>query len=395
MQTGRRLLAKNNIAPESLDEVVIGCVMPSENEANIGRLVALRLGCGDDVPGWTVQRNCSSGMQAIDSAYKDIITGRANLVLAGGAEAMSRAPLLFNKAMTMWFVQLNKAKSLSQKLLTMLQFKLKFLKPIIALLQGLTDPMYGVNMGHTAEQVAYEFNIDRKQMDQFAEQSQIRASFAQENNLFPEITDVFGTNGKVYELDTGVRADSTLTKLGQLKPIFDRKFGSVTAGNSSQVTDGSALMLLASEEGLKEHNLTSRARIIDFEWAALDPQVMGLGPVFATVPLLIRNGLTVEDIGYWEINEAFAGQVLGCLAAFNNAEFCKKHFNLDEPFGQISQDKLNIHGGAIALGHPVGASGARIIQEVVKVLERMDKQYGVASICIGGGQGGAILIERV
>lgn len=395
VQAGRVLLAKNNIKPTELSEVVLGCMMPSENEANIGRLVALRLGCGDDVPGWTVQRNCASGMQALDCGIKDILSGRADLVLAGGTEAMSRAPLIMNKHMTNWFAKLAKSKTMGQKLSTMLQFRPGFIKPIIALLCGLTDPVVGINMGQTAEEIAFDFNITREDMDQFAEQSQQRAVFAQDHDDLSSITAIYDDKGKVYQKDDGIRADSTVAKLAKLKPFFDKKFGSVTPGNSSQVTDGASLMILASAEAVKKYNLKPRAKIVDVNWAALDPKVMGLGPVFATLPMLKRNKLTKDDIDYWEINEAFAAQVIGCLKAMDDADFCKQHFGRKEAFGMIDQAELNKHGGAIALGHPVGASGARIVDEVVKVLESENKQRGVAAICIGGGQGGAMLIERV
>jgi acetyl-CoA C-acetyltransferase len=395
VQAGRVLLSKNNIKPADLSEVVLGCMMPSEKEANIGRLVALRLGCGDEVPGWTVQRNCASGMQALDCGIKDILSGRADLVLAGGTEAMSRAPLIMNKKMTAWFARLAKAKTAGQKLSIMAQFRPGFIKPIIALLCGLTDPVYGINMGQTAEEIAFDFNITREDMDQYAEQSQQRAAFAKDHEGLSSITAIYDDNGNAYQDDDGIRPDSSMAKLAKLKPFFDKQFGSVTPANSSQVTDGASLMILASEEAVKKYNLKPRAKIVDVNWAALDPKVMGLGPVFAALPMLKRNKLTKDDVDYWEINEAFAAQVLGCLKAMDDADFCKKNFSRKEAFGLLDEAELNKHGGAIALGHPVGASGARIVDEVVKVLEEEGKQRGVAAICIGGGQGGAMLIERI
>ena len=394
-QIGRVLLSKNKISPTDISQVILGCMMPSENEANIGRLVALRLGCGDHVPGYTVQRNCASGMQSIDSAIKDIASGRADLVLAGGTESMSRAPLIMNKNMTHWFAQLASSKTFAKKIQVMAGFRPSFMKPIIALLCGLTDPVYGINMGQTAEQIAFDFNISREDMDQFAMQSQLRAAAARSHKNLSSITAIYDNKGQVYQEDDGIRPDTTMEKLAKLQPFFDKIFGSVTPANSSQVTDGASLMLLASEEALKKYDLKPRAKIVDVHWAALDPKVMGLGPVFATLPMLERNHLSIHDIDYFEINEAFAAQVLGCIKAMNDAAFCKKHFGMKEAFGLIDPSKLNIHGGAIALGHPVGASGARIIDEVVKVLENENKRYGVASICIGGGQGGAMLIERI
>jgi Acetyl-CoA acetyltransferase len=206
--TGRTLLARQSFSPSDIDEVIIGCMMPSEDEANIARIVALRLGCGNKVPAWTVQRNCASGMQSLDSAFKDISTGRANLVLAGGTEVMSRAPLLYKPDMVNWFGRLNAAKSFSDKLKTAFQFRPKYLAPTIALLHGLSDPLCGMNMGQTAELLAYQFGISRTDMDTFAAESQEKASIAQDNNHLAEISTLYGNSGKFYKNDEGVRRDT-------------------------------------------------------------------------------------------------------------------------------------------------------------------------------------------
>lgn len=395
VSAGRELLARQPFNPSDLDEVVLGCMMPSPDEANIGRLVALRLGCGKSVPGWTVQRNCASGMQAIDSAVKDIALGRHQLVLAGGTEAMSRAPLLFNNSMVNWLSGLWGAKTVTGKLKQWSQFRPYYLAPVISLLKGLTDPTVNLSMGQTAEKVAYEFDISREQMDAFAFESQRRAAAAQDNYRFADVLPSYGNKGEYFVADDGVRRDTTVEKLATLKPIFDKKFGSVTAGNSSQVTDGAALLLLASKEAVQKYNLPVLARIVDAEWAGLDPSVMGLGPVYASSALLKRSGLGLNDIDYWEINEAFAAQVLGCVAALKDDVFCRKNLGLDKALGSIDMDRLNVDGGAIALGHPVGASGARIVLHMVDVLKREKAKRGVATLCIGGGQGGAMLIENV
>ena len=392
---GRELLAKQPFAPSDLDEVIIGCVMPRETEANIGRIIALRLGCGKKVPGWTVQRNCASGMQAVDSAVKDIAMGRHELVLAGGTEAMSSSPLLLNNDMVNWLADLSQAKNIPAKLKMAAKFRPKFLKPIIGLLHGLTDPVVGDNMGQTAENLAYQFKITREAMDEFALRSHARLASAQDKGYLTDVVPLYDAQGKLYAQDDGVRRDTTLEKLGKLKPFFDRKFGQVTAGNSSQVTDGAALMILASAEAVKKYQLPVIAKIVDVNWAALAPEVMGLGPVFATTPMLQRQQMQLSDVDYWEINEAFAVQVLGCLAAWKDKEFCKQQLDLSKAFGEIDQERLNVDGGAIAMGHPVGCSGARIILRLIDVLKRNNAKKGVATICIGGGQGGAMLIENV
>jgi acetyl-CoA C-acetyltransferase len=394
VQVGQELLARQPFAPTDLGEVVLGCVMPSPEETNIARIVALRLGCGKAMPAWTVQRNCASGMQAIDSAMKDIITGRHELVLAGGTEAMSRAPLLYNQAMVNWLAGMWSAKNTIDKIKQLIQFRPRYLSPVIALLKGLTDSTVNLSMGQTAENVAYRFNIDREAMDLFSLESHRRAAVAQDTHLLNEVLPVFSSTGDYFVEDDGVRRDTTLEKLATLKPIFDKKFGKVTAGNSSQVTDGAALLLLASKEAVLKYKLPVLARIIDVAWAGVDPAEMGLGPVYSTIKLLQQCHLQREDIDYWEINEAFAGQVLGCLAAFENEDYCRDYLGLKTAFGKIDLNHLNIDGGAVALGHPVGASGARIVLHLAHILKREGAKRGVATLCIGGGQGGAMLIEN-
>lgn len=395
VDAGKDLLGRQPFSPKDLDEVVMGCVMPSPDEANIGRVIALRLGCGKAMPAWTVQRNCASGMQALDSAAKDIATGRHDLVLAGGTEAMSRAPLMFNDAYVNWVSGLMSAKGWKGKLKEWAQFRPVFLKPVITLLRGLTDPLVNLSMGQTAENLAYRFHITREQMDQFAFESHQFASVGQDNHYFKEVLSVFTSKGDYFIADDGIRRDSSMQKLATLKPFFDKKFGSVTAGNSSQVSDGAALLLLASKEAVKKYHLPVLARMTGIEWAGVDPAEMGLGPVYATSQLLQKQNLQMDDIDYWEINEAFAAQVLGCLAAWESDEYCRKNLGTKGALGTIDRAKLNIDGGAIAIGHPVGASGARIVLHLAQILRRKKAEKGIATICIGGGQGGAMLIENV
>lgn len=392
---GRALLAQYPISPADIDEVIVGCMMPSEDEANIARIIALRLGCGIKVPAWTVQRNCASGLQALDCAAQNIASGRANLVLAGGTEAMSRAPLLYKPDMVNWFGRLNAAKSFGIKAKTFAQFRLSFLAPIIALMHGLSDPMCGMNMGQTAEQLAYQFDITRRDMDEFAERSQQKAADAQDKKELANITTLYDAKGRFYNTDEGVRRDSTADKLAKLKPVFDRPYGMVTAGNSSQVTDGSAMLLLASEEAVEKYHLPVLGKIIATEWAALSPDVMGLGPVFSSTPLLQKNNLNLSDVDFWEINEAFAAQVIACTKAWESEEFCRKQLGLSAALGSMDPQKLNVNGGAIALGHPVGATGARIVLQLLHTLRRENAKRGIATLCIGGGQGGAMLVESV
>ncbi|MEM7466345.1 MAG: acetyl-CoA C-acetyltransferase [Pseudomonadota bacterium] len=394
VKSGQALLKRQSFSPTDLDEVVLGCIGPSPDEVNIGRVVALRLGCGDKVPGWTVQRNCASGMQAIDSAARSIITGRANLVLAGGTEAMSHAPILWRPEMATVLAEWMSAKTLGQRAKVLASLRPQFLKPVIALLRGLTDPVVGLSMGQTAEILAKKFNITRTQMDEFAVQSHLRLVAAQSEGRLTEISPVVDSKGKVHDHDDGVRADSAVGKLAKLKPVFDRHFGHVTAGNSAQITDGASWVVLASEQAVKDFDLEPLGRIVDTEWAGLDPRQMGLGPVHASAPILARHDLSLGDIQFWEINEAFAAQVLACLAAFNDSDYCQSELGLSAALGEVDQDTLNVDGGAVALGHPVGTSGARIVLHLLNVLRERQAHRGMAAICIGGGQGGAMLLER-
>jgi acetyl-CoA C-acetyltransferase len=392
---GRPLLARQKFSPTEFDEVIVGAAMPSPDEANIGRVIALRLGCGDKVPAWTVMRNCASGMQALDSAYMNILAGKSNLVLAGGTDAMSHAPLLFGPAMVNWLADWYGAKSFGQRAATAVKFRLAYLAPVIAILKGLNDPIVKLSMGQTAEIVARRFGITRQMMDEFAAESHRLVLAGREAGHYGEIEALIDARGNVYKDDDGVRTDSTPERLAKLRPVFDKIYGNVTAGNSSQVTDGAAMLILASEAAVQKYDLKPLGALIDSQWSALDPSEMGLGPVHAITPMLVRNGLGLNDLDALEINEAFAAQALGCLAAWESAAYCKEKLGLDAAFGKMDRAKFNVDGGAIAIGHPIGASGARVVLHALKTLERTGGRHAAASLCIGGGQGGAMLLERV
>ncbi len=390
---GGALLNRQSFDRELIDEVVLGCMMPSENEANIGRIVAVRLGLGDSTPGWTVQRNCGSGLQAVDCAYKDILTGRADMVLTGGTETMSRAPLLWQEPLVKWFAALQRKKTPMSKLKHLTSLQLKNLAPVIALKCGLTDPLIGLNMGQTTEQMAYEFGISREQMDAYSVESHQFLANAVDNDCMGEIVPIFDGKGQPYEQDNGLRRDSSVEKLAKLKPYIERPYGQVTAGNSSQITDGAAMLLLASEEAVEKHDLPVLGRIVDLDWAGCDPMYMGLGPVYSSTKLMQRNNLGLDDINYWEINEAFAGQVLSCQHVWEDQATSQRLLKTDA-WGKIARDRLNVDGGSIALGHPVGATGARITLHMLHVLARTKSKLAMSTLCIGGGQGGAILLEN-
>lgn len=412
----RSLLLKMPFSAHEIDEVIIGCVMPDASEANIARQVAIRIGCEKSIPAWTVQRNCASGMQAIDSGMNSIRSGKADIVLVGGTEVMSRAPVMWNNAMINWLaawfkIRTHKLFDNIQYINLILNLRPTFLKPVFALLKGLKDPLVDLSMGQTAENLAWRFDISRSEMDNYALRSHQRAykshqrlsQAIEQGELDNEITPIYDQKNHFFIADDGVRKDSDINKLAALKPVFDRKNGSVTAGNSAQVSDGAATMMLASDKAVKKYHLSVLGKLIDCYWQGLAPEEMGLGPAHAIPPLLEKHQLKIDDIDYWEINEAFAAQVIACQKALNDDNYCQSELGLKEKAGKIADDKLNIDGGGISLGHPVGASGARIVLHLLNILKRNSLHNtqsekisrGIASLCIGGGQGGAILLETV
>ena len=396
VQCGRPLLLRQPFPAEAFDRVILGCVNVIADEANPARVAALRLGCGTAMTAYTVQINCGSGMQSVDLARRDIASGDADLILAGGTEALSHAPLVVRRDAVEWLAGMEGKKDPIGLLKAASGFRPGFLKPVIGLERGLTDPITALNMGQTAEVLAHLFDISREAADRYAMESHHRLARAQaEGWLDDEVTPAFARDGKVHDHDDGVRPDSDMERLGRLKPVFEPPYGKVTAGNSSQITDGACWTILASEAAVEKYGLKPRARIVDAQWSALDPSIMGLGPVLASTEILKRRGLALGDIDLWELNEAFAAQVLACLAAWADDGFCREVLGLDGTAGRIERDRLNVDGGAISLGHPVGTSGTRIILHLVNALHRLGKRQGIATECIGGGQGGAMLIERI
>ena len=394
VQCGRPLLLRQNFASEAIDLVILGCVNVLQDEMNPARVAALRLGLGDNQVAFTVQINCGSGMQSIDTAYRYIREGSHELVLAGGAEALSRAPLVFREEAVEWFADLNKASGPIAKARSLADVRPDFFSPVIGLERGLTDPITSLNMGQTAEVLAHRFGIDRAVADAYAVESHQRLALAQnEGRLEGEVLPAFDRDGNCYSHDDGVRPDSSAEKLAKLEPAFEKPYGKVTPGNSSQITDGASWVILASETAVKAHDLTPLAVIADSQWAALDPTIMGLGPVLAATPILQRQGLTLDEIGLWEINEAFAAQVLACLAAWQDDAFCRDILGEDQAMGRIDRDRLNVDGGAISMGHPVGTSGNRIVLHLANAMKRNGAKCGIATECIGGGQGGAMMLE--
>jgi len=388
------VIARADLDPGRLDEVVFGhCAMPAE-AANSSRIVALRAGVPERVPAATVHRNCASGMEAVANACLRIAAGDAQLVLAGGMESMSQIPLQYTYAYADFLEGLMRAKTPIAKLGALARFRPSMLTPRIAIAEGLTDLVCGLNMGQTAEVLSREFRITREQQDAFALQSHQRALAARER-LREEIVPVYP--GPAYEAvrdDVGPREGQTLEALAKLKPYFDRRNGTVTVGNACQVTDGAVALLVGDDATAAQWSTPPLGRIRSFAFAGLAPSRMGLGPVYAAAKALAKAKLTLADIELFEINEAFAAQVLACVAAARSERFGRDELGLDGALGEIPEDRLNVNGGAIALGHPVGSSGARLLLTTLHEMRRRGARLGLATLCVGGGQGAAFVLER-
>ena len=384
---------------QEISEVIVGNVAQPAHAANVARVIALRSNIPQHIPAYTVHRNCASGIESITSGICNILAGKSETILAAGVESMSNVPLLFSAEFKAFLENLMTSKNAMAKLRAILKFRPKLLKPLIGLKLGLTDPVCDLIMGDTAEILAKEFNISREEQDKFAMASHNKAEKALENKLFSEeILPICydPLKAKMIYDDEGIRKGQNLAALGKLKPFFDRKNGTVTAGNSSQITDGAAAVILMKEKKAKELGIKPLGFIKDFSYMGLSPSHMGLGPVFAVSKLFSQQKsakLSLNNIDLWEINEAFAAQVIGCLKAFNTKKFCVDQLGLSDKLGEIDPKKLNINGGAIAYGHPVGMTGTRIIIHSLNNLKRLKKQTAIATLCVGGGQGAAVLLE--
>lgn len=386
------LLVKTGLDPSVIDEVIFGNVSQPADAANIARVIALRAGIPKTTPAYSVHRNCASGMEALTTAAGKAAAGMGEVFLVGGVENMSRTPFLFRESATKKFSKLARAKSMMAKLGTFASFRPKDFNPIIGLKLGLTDPVAGLNMGETAEVLAREFEITRDQQDEFALKSHQKATAGREN-LAEEIVPAYTSKAKdgYTDLDNGVRETQSMKALAKLRPVFERKTGTVTAGNSSQITDGGVALLAMTERKAEELKLEPLGRLVDFQYSGCDPERMGIGPAHAMAELVQRQNVMPEDTDLIEINEAFAAQVIAVQRLWEKPEFCEAMGT--DSLGRIPDELLNPNGGAIALGHPVGATGARLILTALKELKRTDGKDAYVSLCIGGGQGGAVYLQ--
>ncbi len=393
----RLLVARAGIDASRIEEVIIGCVSQPPDSANVGRVVALRAGIPESVPAITVHRNCASGFEAVTQAAEKMLAGRGDIFVVGGVESMSQIPLLYSYEAAKKFSAFARAKNLSQKLGALSSFRPTDFQPRIGLQLGVTDPVCGCNMGQTAETVAREFDITREEQDAFAMRSHHKAIAAREK-LQQEITAVYlpqSKNAQTFmDQDNGPRENQTMEALAKLKPVFEPETGTVTAGNSSQITDGGAALLLMTERALKESGLSPLGRLEGYAYAGLDPSRMGLGPVYAIHRAEQRTGLGLKDAEIIEINEAFAAQVIACQKAARSEVYCREHLGREMPLGEIPDEILNVNGGGIALGHPVGVTGSRLVLTALKELHRRKADRALVSLCVGGGQGGALWLNR-
>jgi acetyl-CoA acetyltransferase family protein len=386
----REAIARSGLLPDEIDTVIIGNVASPADSSNIARVIAVQAGVPESAPAHTVNRNCASSMEAIAQAAHLVSTNQARVVLAGGVESMSNVPLLLPEDLKDILMAAQRAKSLPARLAAWSRLRPRHLKPVSGLEAGLTDPLCGLNMGQTAEVLAAQFGITRNEQDGFALESHRRATAARDR-LREEMTPIFALHD-----DVGPRANQTLEALARLKPWFDPHRGTVTAGNSSPITDGAAAVVVTSEEALRAlagGGLRPLARIRSWVSVGLSARRMGLGPAHAVPAALLRAGVTLADIDLVEINEAFAAQVLACVKAMASPEFARRELNLSAPVGELRPERTNVNGGAIALGHPIGASGARLVLTLAMEMRRRQASLGLATLCVGGGQGAAIVLE--
>ncbi|HEX6177169.1 MAG TPA: acetyl-CoA C-acyltransferase FadI [Thermoanaerobaculia bacterium] len=389
------LMERSGIDPAEVQEVIFGNVIPSVKAPNIAREIVLGTGLPRKIPGFTVGKACASANQAITAAADLIYRGYADTVIAGGSESLSDVPILFSRNMTEAFMGANKAKSVMAKAGAFKKVRFKDLLPDTP---AIAESTTGLSMGESAEKMAKENGITREAQDRFALQSHQRAAAATENGLFKDevMTVVVPPAFKeVVEKDNLIRADSTLESMSKLRPVFDRKYGTITAGNASPLTDGAAAVLLMSEEKAKAEGHKPIGYIKSYAYAALDPFDQLLqGPVFALPIALERAKISLNDIGVIEMHEAFAAQVLSNIQWMGSKKIAQDKLGLSEPVGEIDPEKINRTGGSIALGHPFGATGSRIVTTVCNELQRTGEQYGLVTVCAAGGIGVAMVLER-
>jgi acetyl-CoA acyltransferase len=389
------LLARTGIDPELIDLSVFGVVVPALHAPNLGREVVFRTSMPMRVPGVTVNLACASSTRAITFGAGAILTGEADIVLAGGAESLSNVPIQFSRKASHIFMELSRAKTLPQRVSILSKLRPADLAPVAPAIAEYTT---GQSMGESAEKMAKENDISRRAQDEIALFSHHRAAAAADDGrLTSQIAPAFPPQGydKAVTKDNGVRADTSLEALGKLKPVFDRRYGTLTAGNSSPLTDGGSAVLLMSEERAKALGYTPLGYIRSYSFTAVNPGDQLLqGPAYAAPAALDAAGLKLSDIDLVEMHEAFAAQILSNMKAFASKKFAQEELGRSEPMGVIDFERFNVTGGSIAIGHPFGATGARVVTQLLCELKRQDKNLGLVTVCAAGGVGFAMVVER-
>lgn len=385
------LVAKNKLEGKLIGDFIAGTVMNHPFDWNLSREVVLGSKLSPESPGLNIQRACGTGLEAANLVALKIASGQMEAGIAGGSDTNSDIPLIGQRKLTHWLIKLQNAKTFAEKVKVITSFNPSLLKPQVP---AVKEPRTGLSMGEHCELMVKEWKITREAQDQLAYESHQKAAAAYEEGFHDDMIVEF----KKLKKDTITRKDTTLEKLAKLKPAFDKSDkGTLTAGNSTPLTDGASVVLLTSEEYAQKNNLEVQAYFKDSEVAAVD-FVHGAGllmaPTVAVSKLLERNNLTLQDFDYYEIHEAFAGQVLCTLKAWEDAEYCKNVLGRDKPMGSIDRTKMNVKGGSLALGHPFAATGGRIVATAAKLLKQKGSGRVLISICTAGGMGVAAIIER-
>jgi acetyl-CoA C-acetyltransferase len=389
--TLQAITKKYNLTGKRLGDVALGAVMASSIEWNLSREVVLGSGLDPHTPAFNVQRACGTSLETANLIALKIAAGQINSGIAGGCDTNSDLPIMLQRSLSWKLIDINNTKSLAEKISKVLRIRPRDLRPAYP---GIVEPRTGMSMGQHTERMVKEWKISREEQDGLALDSHLKAAQAYQQGFYEDLVVPF----KGVKRDTIIREDTTLEKLAKLKPAFDKSDqGTMTAGNSTTLTDGAAAVLLTSEAFAREQGLDIQAYFTDSESAAVD-YVHGAGllmaPTIAVARLLKRNKLALHDFDFYEIHEAFAGQVLCTLKAWESDHYCRQTLKLDKALGTIERTKMNIRGGSVAIGHPFGATGARIVGTLAKLLHKKGKGRGLISICTGGGMGVAAILER-
>jgi acetyl-CoA acyltransferase len=394
LRVASELIAQTNVNPKDIEECIWGAVIPQTKNPNLARDLVLFAGLPKSIPGYTLNKACASSLQTVLSAADSIRLGRCQLVLAGGVEVLSDVPITYSDDARRFLTRLSRTKTLGEKFALFKNFNPKWFLPNPP---ALAEPFTGLTMGEHGEIMAVKNNISRPRQDEFAYLSHTRAAKAiQQGYLKEEIVPVWAGAEKNLFVDSDniVRPETTVEALSKLKPVFDKKHGTISAGNSSALTDGASAVLLASEQYAKDHGLPILGYVLDALTVGVDPNdQLLIGPAYAIPKLLQRNGLKLEDVGVFELHEAFAAQVLSCTDSLASEKFCREKLGLDGAFGEIPLAKLNIDGSSLAYGHPFAATGGRLVGRSLRIAKRVGSKYAVIGICAAGGIGQAMLLE--